>query len=108
MKTMTIFSAYKISEDRLTKSFTVVCDGDPLTVIAYLKKYHRQANKFWNALVERMEAGDRAREALLDVEWVRHYEDGDICPWCFSNKHWEDHAQDCPRQIALGLQEPQP
>ena len=73
MKTMTIFSAYKISEDRLTKSFTVVCDGDPLTVIAYLKKYHRQANKFWNALVERMEAGDRARATLdkmINVEWA--------------------------------------
>lgn len=58
---------------------------------------------FRDALLARIEAGDRAREALLDVEWVRHREDGDICPWCYANKHWENHATDCPRQIALGI-----
>ena len=81
MKTMTIFSAYKISEDRLTKSFTVVCDGDPLTVIAYLKKYHRQANKFWNALVERMEAGDRAREELAEIKATQKEQEKTYLEW---------------------------
>ena len=51
------------------------------------------------------------RKALLAVEWV--FEDGIFyCPWC-DGRHpdWpaghagarrcEDHADDCPRQVAL-------
>lgn len=85
-------------------------------------------------LLALLEAGDRARAevaelraaldtltrvamrqagALQDVEYIQ-YGDSDeaYCPWCHFPQLGPDnpqpHSAICPRQIALGLQEPQP
>jgi hypothetical protein len=91
MKTTTILSAYLEAEDRRQGVFA---------------KRRRQADKFGAALLARIEAGDRAREALKQVEWFDttgpDYP-GEYCPWCDNDYH-DGHAPDCPRQAALGLQ----
>jgi len=45
----------------------------------------------------------RLREALEAVEWEQWADDSDkFCPWCTINKNL-GHAQNCPRQLALGI-----
>jgi hypothetical protein len=56
-------------------------------------------------VLARLESGDRAREALRQVE---PFEMFTWCPWCGKSRRGGGHAPDCPRQIALGLQDPQP
>jgi len=66
----------------------------------------RQWQKFHAALVSRIEAGDRAREALTQVEWDAD-EERWYCPWCneefeiLSKPEDRTHAPDCTRQAAL-------
>jgi hypothetical protein len=86
-----------------------------LTITAVDKENRRRARRNYlrwrDALLRRIESGDRAREALRQVEYER-VTDNPIgltyyrCPWCGRIK--PNHESDCPRQIALGLAEPQP
>jgi len=70
--------------------------------------HQRQYRRFYAALLARIEAGDQAIAALKQVEWVMDYEETrHYCPWCDRTRHWQTHAYNCPRQIALGLQEVQ-
>lgn len=69
----------------------------------------RQAKTFRRALLTRIEAGDRAREALKQVEWVNYDSyGGQHCAWCKQVRGLRKHAPDCSRQAALGLQEAKP
>ena len=93
MKTTTIFDAWRLA----------IAYNDTYSIVP--PRNERQAIRFYHALLARIESGDRAREALRQVEWVYHGEW--FCPWCHRVKR-DGLAPDCPRQIALGLQEPQP
>ncbi len=68
----------------------------------------RQVETFRAALLARIEAGDRAREALRQVEWEAD-EERWYCPWCgesfeiLSEPGNRYHSGNCPRQLALGL-----
>lgn len=98
MRTTTIFDAWRLA----------IAYNDTYSIVP--ERNERQAIRFYHALLARIKAGDRAREALRWVEWfdtTRPDYPGEYCPWCDCDYH-EGHAPDCPRQIALGLQEPQP
>ena len=83
MKTLTILSAWLQADLSM----------DPVR--------ERQAETFREKLTARIEAGDRAREALQKVEWTEP-DDDSYCPWCGNYKSFR-HAPDCPRQLALGI-----
>lgn len=84
MKTYTYLSAF------------VDCIPLPLTGEA---KRKRQRTKFLTALIRRIEAGDRAREALRNMDPAVHLI---YCPFC--DEEMPTHAPDCKRQFALGIE----
>jgi len=57
----------------------------------------------WDDFEALLEDVKRLREALEAVEWEQWADDSDkFCPWCTINKNL-GHAQNCPRQLALGI-----
>ena len=103
MKTKTIYNALLTAKED-AGFYGRNMDGT-LPTIARIRI--RQIEKFTTALLSRIEAGDRAREALKQVEWVSEM-DYDatwrFCPWCIGGVK-QGHAPDCPRQLALGIKE---
>jgi hypothetical protein len=90
VKTETIYSAMNLAHWRSFSS-------------SIYPRAERQYKKFYTAFHARIEAGDRAREALKDLEWTFDERWGITCPWCDGNKYHGGHTPDCPRQLALGI-----
>jgi hypothetical protein len=107
MRTKTILSAWDVAETRLHNLYMWRESRNVDIEDRLITKLERLSRVFRAALLARIEAGDRAREALRQVEWVQgNWTSHGInyCPWCSNHKD-NGHATDCPRQIALGLQE---
>jgi len=95
MKTTTILEALERADE-----FVNMYGNQPSS--NHYRRSFRQAKSFRAALLSRIEAGDRAREALKMVEWWPSNDDYSLCPWCY-RQAWQLHAPDCPRQAALEL-----